>query len=112
MDDVVASLKACEAQLAPHLARCKENGDLIEYNWQAKEQDRRAMFEHRHLLKELLMRNSSGIFHKTMLLAGMEKWNEDLEDRPLTLNKKPSFLRENMYNLQAMLLNVKATKNL
>lgn len=40
----------------------------------------------------------------------MVEWNKSLEGEPLTEGKRPSYLRDNMYNLQAMLLNVKNTK--
>ena len=108
--DVTDAFRACATELQPFVDQCSEGAAFIDYDWREKKQDRKCMFQFRHLLRELLSRNSTGCFKKTILLEGMLDWNSTLKGEPLTSGKRPSFARETMYNLQQMLLNVKLTK--
>ena len=66
------------------------------------------MWEFKALLHELLMVNPSGIFKKSILMKGFEDWQE-IHNSFLTKNKPSQYFRDQVYNLQQMLLNVKET---
>eukprot|EP00974_Lingulodinium_polyedra_P002644 248439-Lingulodinium_polyedra.AAC.1 len=54
------------------------------------------------------MHNPSGIYKKSILIQGFEQWQQ-LHGSFLTKNKPPNYLRDQVYAVQQMLLNVKDT---
>ena len=107
-DLVKSCLSAAEKDLEAGIQRAKEGGNFIVYNYGLGKQDRQCMWEFRALLHELLMVNPSGIFKKSILMKGFEDWQEIHNSFP-TKNKPSQYIRDQVYNVPQMLLNVKDT---
>ena len=78
-DDVLAALRASQQHLMPELERLRKNPDdvLVKLDW-SRTVDKEALFAHRHIVKELLLRNSTGIFKKIVMRKGVLMWDKEV----------------------------------
>ena len=81
VDDVVSALNS-SAVVPAEYARVRKDPKeevFIKIDW-GKKVDKEALWHWRELLKHLLLKNSSGIFKKKVVIRGLTEW-DSLSDR-------------------------------
>ena len=94
-------LQCCESIPAECVHRCKQGGNLFLYNKSLASLDRAAVHRYRVFLKDLLLRNSTGILKHSVLCTGLELFSADNDDM-LTRLRVSSFLSDEAYTVIAM----------
>ena len=96
-------------ELAPKVARCKSgHQDLFVYNTSITPYDKQALYENRWLLSELLRKNETGVFRKTILEKGVHLRSEQAHiGQVLTVGRTPEYVKDQAYCIQHMLLVLK-----
>ena len=107
-DDVLSALRASSDALLPHVERVRKNPDdlLIKMDW-SKTVDRDALHTYRHVVKELLLRNSTGIFRKLVVKKGLVRWDKELGG---VIAKVPSRMDTTAMSLVALVQMVTGVK--
>ena len=93
--------------MSDSIQELEKGGNMFQYDFDSV-QDRESMFKFKILLHHLLMKNPVGIFKKTILEGGLKLWQAD-RGQHFTKARGPTFLKDQAYMLQTMLLNIKST---
>ena len=108
-DTVLSCLESCESELAPKIARCRAGQECFLYSFSVKPYDKQALLDNRQLLASLLAQNEAGVFNKGTINKGLCHFSAK-HSGFLTHQRAPSYIADQGYVLQHMLLTVKGIK--
>eukprot|EP00974_Lingulodinium_polyedra_P032240 3105451-Lingulodinium_polyedra.AAC.1 len=102
-------LQEARAGLACKLEAARQGGHVFSYNFGSAAPDRQALHEYQDTIRIFLMKNSSGIFKKSVMAAAFTHWNA-MVDNVFTNNRPKYYLNDQVYALVSMFHAVKTIR--
>ena len=73
---------------------------MITYHLTLRPYDKQNLYNNKMLIKELLFKNSTGVFNKEPIKQGLKLWNmQESVGQPLTKGRSPEFLDDTAYTV-------------